>query len=180
MDKRKLLFDTEKEWSEAKITLSINGIPFRDSNETKIFLESNKNNTRLIVGLLLYALAMTGLFAKYFHINHLNSMDKNIEYDWTSHNEVLISRNKLTGEISTRHYDQNFDHNYEKIITVINGLDMSESLDVNENGITEHVDYFSTEGSFMGSQIDADEDGLYERSMYILENGDTLRLFDRN
>ena len=96
-------------------------------------------------------------------------------YDFT----VLFETHRQTGSY-TAFYDENFDGNYEKSREYHHdGSLISESFDEDENGYVEQVNFFS-KGAWISSSYDRDDDNLMDEILMVLQNQDTLHLFDTN
>lgn len=128
-----------------------------------------------------YAVAVTFLLVKYWHINRLNSEQKNFNSSWNWNNTAQTLTDKNTGERVYTYYDKNFDFNYERTIEYLNPKGSNSAyFDKNEDGYYEIIDHYSAKGEYIGTVRDYDFDKIYDEFEIILEDGDTIRLFDQN
>lgn len=127
-----------------------------------------------------YGLIMSFLFLKYFDINRKNSSDKNFNYQWSLDNTELSLVNKESKKVSAIYMDKNFDLNYEKTLGYFKGKIVSESIDKDENGIYEEIQFFDLKGNSAGKSLDTDQDGIYETSIMVLENEEEIVFEDKN
>lgn len=128
-----------------------------------------------------YAIVVTIMLVKYWHIERVNSVQKNFDSHWNWNNTALTFTDKKTGERVYTYYDQNFDFNYERTIEYLNPEGSNAAyFDKNEDGYFEIVDYYSSKGEYIGTIRDYDFDKIYDELEIILESGDTVRFYDEN
>lgn len=128
--------------------------------------------------LFLYAIGMTMLFLKYYNINSKSGVDKNFEHNWNYNNTALTLKEKKTNQVAFVYFDANFDNNYERVEGYTNGKKHMVNYDADENGVFEKINYYDLNGVLSGRSTDSDSDGLFNRMMFILEDGRQLNLID--
>ncbi|TRX58435.1 hypothetical protein FNH22_13905 [Fulvivirga sp. M361] len=132
-------------------------------------------------GLIVYSILITVFFAKYWHIDYINSSDKNFNIHWNYSNTRLDYVDKKSKKVVHSFFDANYDLNYELQYEYNQGKGpVSIRYDNDENGYYEKVELFTLNGEYSGVYFDSNQNGLYEFSLTILENGDTLKLRDTN
>jgi hypothetical protein len=132
--------------------------------------------------LIVYSLVTTILLIKYWDMNRKNSDAKNFKYAWNLSNTDLSMRYKKSQQLIQIFRDANYDLNFEKVETFSknNSVMTSLSQDFDEDGFFDEITYYGKNGKIAGGAIDLDSDGWIEESIVILENGDTLKLTDKN
>lgn len=138
----------------------------------------SKNNNFFIIALSIYAIVISLVALRYWYISQ--KIDKNFDYQWSADNTTLTLRNKYIKGFVVKYYDANYDDNWEKVEAFSNGDLKSISVDLNENGLLEKTTDFNSLGEINGIYDDDDENGIFDRSLIILENGDTLSFVDTN
>jgi hypothetical protein len=148
---------------------------------TNSTISSNSKKNRIWpIVLIGYSILVSLLLFKYWNIYRRSAAeDKNFNYTWSLDNTNLFIKHKKTGKNSHTYADANYDMNYEKLRSFSReGYLVLESYDLNEDGFFEQSYYFNQNGAVTGTQIDGDNDGLTDVATIVLENKDTLRLFD--
>jgi hypothetical protein len=131
--------------------------------------------------LISYAFIVSLLCLRYWYLNYRTSEDKNNTFEWNFDAQVLITKRKDSGIISARSIDANYDQNFELIMSYSRqGALLLEWNDLNEDGYYEEVSYYNLKGERTGVQYDRDNDGITEEVIIVLNNGDTLKLYDSN
>ncbi|MFZ6051036.1 hypothetical protein [Halocola ammonii] len=143
-------------------------------------MKKPKRTTLLISLLGAYSLIMTGLFIRQYWIHERQSFDKNYKHSWNLDGTVLSMRNKETNKLNTVYYDENFDYNYERAEYYADDHLVAKAFDYDENGVFEKITYFDLNSEYIGFDQDIDSDQIYEYSLMIMENNDSLYLFDTN
>lgn len=143
--------------------------------------KSGKKLGVLQILLISYAVIVSLLCLRYWYINYRTSEDKNSTFEWDFDAQVLIAKRKDSGIISERSIDANYDQNFEVIISYSKqGVRLVEWNDLNEDGYYEMVLTYNLKGEKTGLQVDRDNDGLSDEVLIVLNNGDTLKLYDSN
>lgn len=166
-DEEKILKVIEKEQYNNRLQISI--------AETK----GRKWSNYIKAGLIIYSILVTLICFKYWHLSYIASSDRNFDIKWNSDNTILNYIDKKTKKPVASYVDENYDLNYELQYGYYQGKGpISISYDEDENGYYEKVEHYSVDGRTAGWYLDADQDGLFEYSVTILENGDTLTAVD--
>jgi hypothetical protein len=134
----------------------------------------------LSFSLLVYGIAMTALFFKFYHIYQHHLGDKNFNYVWNWDNNELSLKHKRSHKTIGIRYDKNYDFNFEKSVEFLDDIKVLEAIDEDENGFIEKTYSYAVNGEFEGSNMDTDKDKLIDYILFILEDGDSLVLTDKN
>ena len=143
-------------------------------------MKKPKRTTLLIWLIGAYSLIMTGLFIRQYWIYEKQSKDKNFYYTWNVDGTILSMRDNESNRLKSVFYDENSDFNYERSDYYINDRIVSKAFDYDENGVYEKVTYFDLNSNYVGFDQDLDKDEIYEYSLRILENNDSLYFYDIN
>ncbi len=141
--------------------------------------KKNRSN-KYFYYLLLYSVIITAFFVKQYLELNRNSKDKCFKYSWNFLNTEMQITDKKSKELRAVHFDNNYNYNFEMIDNYTKGKLTSKSYDSDEDGNFEEIVYFSLNSKFCGYDLDSDKDGIFELSTIILENNDTLYLYDLN
>lgn len=126
-----------------------------------------------------YAIIISLLFLRYWYLTAPHY--KNFDIAWNASGTVLTMTDKRTGKVASRSWDRNYNFNEEEYLVYVNGQGpVIAYFDNNEDGYFEETFYYDLEGNLTGIYEDLDFDKLNDRAWFILENGDTIRLEDRN
>lgn len=133
------------------------------------------------IALIVYSIVVTLLLFKYWHINYLNTIDKNFVIKWNHSNVALSYTDKKNGKLVSRFIDENYDNNFERFEGYVNSIGPSTvSLDKDENGYYEETFFFDFYGKPTGMGIDKDADGSFDYYELITDENDTLKFEDKN
>lgn len=139
-----------------------------------------KVNKRKIL-LIAYAVIVSIICLRFWYLSYRTSQDKNNTSEWSLDLQDLITKRKKTDIIVSRYTDANYDQNFESTIFYSKeGVRLLESKDLNEDGFYEENFFYNLKGENTGAQFDRDNDGITEELIFVLNNGDTLKLFDSN
>jgi len=131
--------------------------------------------------LISYAFIVSLLCLRYWYLNYRTSEDKNSTFEWSFDAQVLTTKRKATGITSVRSIDANYDQNFELTMSYSKeGVRLVEWRDLNEDGYYEETSSYNLKGERTGVQFDRDNDGITEEVIIVLNNGDTLKLYDSN
>jgi len=169
--------------SEMELRSMIEELTGTKPQRVKQFVSQNGGkgvNTRQIL-LIPYAVIVSLICLRYWYLNYRTSEDKNSTFEWSFDAQDLITKRKATGMISARSIDANFDQNFELTMSYSKeGVRIVESKDLNEDGYYEETSFYNLKGEITGVQFDRDNDGITEEVIIVLNNGDTLKLYDSN
>ncbi len=147
-------------------------------------LESSKSekkgNNKWFYYLLLYSVIITIFFVKQYSELNRNSKDKCFKYSWNFLNTEMHVTDKVSKELRSINFDNNYNYNFEMVDTYTKGKLTSKAYDSDEDGNFEKIVYFNLNSKFCGYDLDSDNDRIFELSTVILENNDTLFLYDLN
>ncbi|MFN8864485.1 MAG: hypothetical protein ACK5W1_09240 [Flavobacteriales bacterium] len=131
--------------------------------------------------LISYAVLISLICLRYWYLNQRTQGEKFYTPEWSFDARELILRSKETGLISDFYQDANYDHNFElSIVHSKAGIPMYVWKDLNEDGYFEESISYNVNGEKTGFRFDRDNNGIDEEVLIILENGDTLKLYDSN
>ncbi len=169
--------------SEMELRSMIEELTGTKPQRVKQFVSQNGGkgvSTRQIL-LISYAVVVSLICLRYWYLNYRTSENKNSTFEWSLDAQVLITKRKSTGMISARSIDANFDQNFELTMSYSKeGVRIVESKDLNEDGYYEETSFYNLKGERTGVQFDRDNDGITEEVIIVLNNGDTLKLYDSN
>lgn len=134
----------------------------------------------IMAALTIYAVAASVLLLKYWDISRRSGADKNFIFEWNTMNTMLNVIHKGDLSFHSQYYDGNYDGNYESIESFAKDRLMIRSTDRDENGLNERMEYFGMDGRRTGVSVDNDQDGLYDTSTMVLQDGRTLHFVDHN
>jgi hypothetical protein len=142
---------------------------------------SGKRMSARQILLISYAFIVSLLCLRFWYLNYKTSVDKNNTFEWSFDAQVLITKRKDSGIISARSIDANYDQNFEVTISYSKqGVRLVEWNDLNEDGYYEKVLSYNLKGDKTSFQFDRDNDGITDEVIIVLNNGDTLKLYDSN
>ena len=141
--------------------------------------KKNRSN-KYFYYLLLYSVIITAFFVKQYLELNRNSKDKCFKYSWNFLNTEMEITDKKSKELRAIHFDNNYNYNFELVEAYTKGKLTSKSYDLDEDGNFEEIEYFNLNSKLCGYDLDSDKDGVYEFSTILLENNDTLYLYDLN
>jgi hypothetical protein len=142
---------------------------------------SGKRMSARQILLISYAFIVSLLCIRFWYLNYKTSVDKNNTFEWSFDAQVLITKRKDSGIISARSIDANYDQNFEVTISYSKqGVRLVEWNDLNEDGYYEKVLSYNLKGDKTSFQFDRDNDGITDEVIIVLNNGDTLKLYDSN
>lgn len=131
--------------------------------------------------LVCYAILSTLFCYKYYNIYKKSNQNKNFHTEWNYDNTIVTYRSKKTNAIAIQYSDINMDNNFERITEYSDNQNLLfESLDLNEDGYYEILNNYDPEGNLIEQYIDSDFDHWYDEGFIIFDNGDTLKLLDKN
>jgi len=148
---------------------------------SKTAAKSRKGKSNWTIALIAYAVVISVLCFKYWFFSYRNAQDKNNRFEWSADGQDLMMINKETGKITHRYTDANYDLNFEESrMFSKDGVNIAEFKDQNEDGVYEIGFLYNLNREPIGAQFDRDNDGIFEELLFILENGDTVKLLDSN
>lgn len=147
------------------------------------FVSQNSGKGVSVVQILLisYAFIVSLLCLRYWYLNYRTSEDKNSTFEWSFDAQILTTKRKESGITSARSIDANYDQNFELTMSYSKeGVRLVEWKDLNEDGYYDETSSYNLKGERTGVQFDRDNDGITEEVIIVLNNGDTLKLYDSN
>lgn len=151
-----------------------------DINTELILPDANASYKKYVIGLAVLSFVFGILLLKYYKINQRASYSPNFDSSWNMTNTKLSMNFKKDGQLHAKYYDQNIDYNFELISEFRDGLVVENYFDVDENGVIEKWESYNSQSEIIGGAMDSNQDGIWESTFYVLENGDTIKLVDSN
>ena len=123
--------------------------------------------------LALYAAIMTIMCARYYYQVQYESSDKNFRYEWNSLNTIQKQIQKSNGRLVTEFFDEDYDGNWEKIVSYIGIKNKRVSImrDEDEDGYIESMLYLNARADTLEFIRDTQYDPEFDYMMFVLDDG---------
>jgi hypothetical protein len=156
------------------------GILGRDVLGVSPIPNTSKHKTWFKV-VIVYSLLISIVAFRFWYLHHKSNTDKNFHFEWNYDGTQLSYFDKKTGQRSLLYLDENYNYNFEEIITYSDsGALATKSFDKNENGRHEWFYQYKPSGELVAKLIDHDDDGLFDEISIALQNGGHLTFIDKN
>lgn len=130
---------------------------------------------------IFYSFAASILLMKYWHQATWSDRQKHFEGSWNYNNTIYSVKSKTSGKPMSSFVDMNFDYNNEAVRNYErSGQLVWEALDDDEDGFFDRAFDFGLNGEVSSRYLDYDNNGLFDLQIIYLDNGDSLKLTDKD